>query len=137
MNVRELIDSVPNWYHRFEFAPGLVTPGLNDSQTALALLQLPNDLSGLRVLDIGARDGFFSFECERRGAADVVSIDYVPAEMLQKNKFACTATRSSGERGTFVAVRTSSNKDYYLVIARNLVGGPNGWLKIPEEPKAE
>ena len=30
----------------------------------------------MRVLDIGARDGFFSFELERRGA-DVVAIDYI------------------------------------------------------------
>jgi hypothetical protein len=32
------------------------------------------------VLDTGARDGFFSFECERRGVAEVLPIDYVPAE---------------------------------------------------------
>jgi tRNA (mo5U34)-methyltransferase len=30
----------------------------------------------LTVLDIGAWDGFFSFECERRGAARVVAADY-------------------------------------------------------------
>ena len=68
MNVREKIDSVPHWYHRFEFSPGVTTPGVNNSSAALAALELPDDLSGLRVLDIGARDGFFSFECERRGA---------------------------------------------------------------------
>ena len=83
MNTRELNDliaSVPHWYHRFEFAGGVVTPGVNDSKTALQLLGLPADLSGLRVLDIGARDGYFSFECERRGAAEVVAIDYYPPE---------------------------------------------------------
>ena len=31
---------------------------------------------GLSVLDIGAWDGFFSFECERRGASRVVAADY-------------------------------------------------------------
>jgi hypothetical protein len=56
--------------------------------------------------------------------------------MLVENKFACVATRRNGERGTFVAVKTSGEKDYYLVIARNLVGGPDGWLKIPEEPRS-
>src|ERR1700757_533225 len=80
MNVRAMIDSVPNWYHRFEFSSGFVTPGVNDSKKALALLELPEDMSGLRVLDIGARDGFFSFECERRGAREVVPVDYMPAE---------------------------------------------------------
>ena len=32
--------------------------------------------AGLTVLDIGAWDGFFSFEAERRGAARVVAADY-------------------------------------------------------------
>ncbi|HEY2480215.1 MAG TPA: methyltransferase domain-containing protein [Solirubrobacterales bacterium] len=60
-------------------APGLVTPGINDSQQILDALRLPERLDGLRVLDIGARDGFFSFECERRGA-EVVAIDSMPPE---------------------------------------------------------
>jgi tRNA (mo5U34)-methyltransferase len=33
----------------------------------------------MRVLDLGARDGFYSFELERRGA-DVLAVDYMPAE---------------------------------------------------------
>jgi tRNA (mo5U34)-methyltransferase len=81
MNLREMVDSVPHWYHEFEFAPGIVTPGTGNSRALLARLKLPGDMSGLRVLDIGARDGFFSFECERRGAAEVLPIDYVPAEL--------------------------------------------------------
>jgi tRNA (mo5U34)-methyltransferase len=76
---QDLVDSVGSWYHRIEVAPGLVTPGVNDSQLVLRVLNLPTDLSGLRVLDIGTRDGFFAFECERRGA-DVVAIDYMPPE---------------------------------------------------------
>jgi tRNA (mo5U34)-methyltransferase len=43
----------------------------------LPLLALPADCSGLRVLDIGARDGYFSFEAERRGA-EVLAVDYLP-----------------------------------------------------------
>jgi tRNA (mo5U34)-methyltransferase len=39
-----------------------------------ARFQLPEDLSGKRVLDIGCWDGFYSFESERRGA-DVVAVD--------------------------------------------------------------
>jgi len=80
MNLREMIDSVPRWYHRFKFAPDLVTPGVHDSAAVLERLKLARDLGGLRVLDIGARDGFFSFECERRGAAEVLAIDYVPEQ---------------------------------------------------------
>lgn len=76
---RERIATVEHWYHRIEVAPGIVTPGINDSPGSLALLPLPEDCSGLRVLDIGARDGFFSFEAERRGA-EVLAMDYMPAE---------------------------------------------------------
>ena len=34
---------------------------------------VPEDLSGKRVLDVGAWNGGFTFECERRGAAEVVA----------------------------------------------------------------
>jgi tRNA (mo5U34)-methyltransferase len=78
-HARGLVESVEHWYHQIEVAPGVVTPGVNDSQMVLGLLDLPADLSGLHVLDIGTRDGFFSFECERRGA-EVVAVDYLPAE---------------------------------------------------------
>jgi tRNA (mo5U34)-methyltransferase len=74
---RRLIAVHEHWYHQIEVAPGVVTPGINDTQQILAALRLPERLDGLRVLDIGARDGFFSFECERRGA-EVVAIDSMP-----------------------------------------------------------
>lgn len=77
---QRLIAAHPHWYHQIEVAPGVVTPGVNDSQMVLDALQLPERLDGMRVLDIGARDGFFSFEAERRGAAEVVAIDYLAAE---------------------------------------------------------
>ena len=68
----------PEWYHSIELAPGVVTPGrapLSSWQTELRDLQLP-DLRGKSVLDIGAYDGFFSFETERLGAARVVALDH-------------------------------------------------------------
>jgi tRNA (mo5U34)-methyltransferase len=74
--VRERIAAVPHWYHPIEVRPGIVTPGANDAQSILKLLALPEDCHGMRVLDLGARDGFFSFEMERRGA-DVIAVDYV------------------------------------------------------------
>lgn len=68
------------WYHRIELAPGVITPGTHDSPTGLAQVGMPDDLSGMRVLDIGARDGFYTFEAERRGAREVVALDYEPPE---------------------------------------------------------
>lgn len=64
------------WYHTIDLGGGVVTPGVDDSPQRLARVQLPQSLNGLSVLDIGAWDGFFSFECERRGASRVVAADY-------------------------------------------------------------
>lgn len=43
-------------------------------------LKFPRTLEGLTVLDIGAWDGFFSFEAERRGAERVVAFDVHPPD---------------------------------------------------------
>lgn len=79
--IKEMIDSVPVWHHRIELAPGVFTPAVQWTNELLAAIGLPEDLSGLRVLDLGARDGFFSFECEKRGAAEVIAVDYSPVEL--------------------------------------------------------
>ncbi len=41
----------------------------------LNFLDLPESLEGLDVFDIGASDGFYSFECEARGAKSVTAAD--------------------------------------------------------------
>jgi tRNA (mo5U34)-methyltransferase len=64
------------WYHTIDLGNGIVTPGVDNSPRKLARLQLPASLQGKTVLDVGAFDGFFSFECERRGAARVLSSDH-------------------------------------------------------------
>jgi tRNA (mo5U34)-methyltransferase len=79
--IRELMDSVPVWHHCIELAPGIITPAIQQTQDLLAAIDLPEDMSGFRVLDLGARDGFFSFECEKRGAAEVIAVDYAPVEL--------------------------------------------------------
>ena len=63
------------WYHRIDLGHGLVTPGVDDTPYRLARLDLPASLTGRSVLDVGAWDGFFSFEAERRGASRVVAAD--------------------------------------------------------------
>lgn len=64
------------WYHTIDLGGGVITRGVDDSPLRLARVQLPESLRGKTVLDIGAWDGFFSFECERRGAARVVAADH-------------------------------------------------------------
>lgn len=68
------------WYHVIEVAPGIVTPGRYDPKPLLDVMGFPTDLKGKTVLDIGAYDGFFTFEAERRGALRVVGLDRHPAE---------------------------------------------------------
>ncbi len=74
--VRERIAAVPRWYHPIEVRPGIVTPGTNEAKSMLGTLYVPKVCHGMRVLDLGTRDGFFAFELERRGA-EVVAVDYV------------------------------------------------------------
>src|SRR4051812_39647712 len=62
------------WYHTLELAPGVVTPGWFDLRTVAGRLPWP-DLTGRRCLDVGTFDGFWAFEMERRGAAEVVAAD--------------------------------------------------------------
>jgi tRNA (mo5U34)-methyltransferase len=63
------------WFHTIDLGDGVVTPGEDDTPAKLATIGLPADLSGRTVLDVGAWDGFFSFEAERRGARRVVAVD--------------------------------------------------------------
>lgn len=64
-----------DWYHTIDLGHGIVTPGVDPSPSRLLTLGFPADLSGKTVLDIGAWDGFFSFELERRRAARVLAVD--------------------------------------------------------------
>lgn len=78
MDTREIeqrIAAVPRWRHRITIGPGIVTPGTEDTAAELRRLEMPTDLRGRRVLDIGASDGFYSFAAEQRGAAEVMAID--------------------------------------------------------------
>ncbi len=79
--IREKI-TAREWYHAIEVAPGIVTPGRYDPRPLLDRMGFPKDLSGKTVLDIGAYDGFFTFEAERRGASRVVALDRHPADHL-------------------------------------------------------
>jgi SAM-dependent methyltransferase len=71
--LRVRIAENPAWYHSIELAPGVVTAGYVDWRAKAASL-LPDDLSGMRCLDIGTYDGFWAFEMEKRGG-EVIAID--------------------------------------------------------------
>jgi tRNA (mo5U34)-methyltransferase len=75
MDVRARVEA-HRWYHTIDLGNGIVTKGADDTPQRLRRLNLPESLKGQTVLDIGAWDGFFSFECERRGASRVVATDW-------------------------------------------------------------
>lgn len=72
------VASVADWFHSVDLGAGVVTPGTKSAEHLageVAALRLP-DLRGRSVLDIGAWDGYYSFEAERRGASRVVALDH-------------------------------------------------------------
>jgi tRNA (mo5U34)-methyltransferase len=70
------LDSI-RWWHRIDLGD-CITPGANhDSDETLEKLNLPEDMSGLSVLDLGAWDGYYSFACEKRNAKRVVACDKI------------------------------------------------------------
>jgi tRNA (mo5U34)-methyltransferase len=73
-SLRALVDG-RQWYHTLELAPGVVTPGWFDLRGVVDRVPLPPSLRGLRCLDVGTFEGFWAFELERRGAAEVLAAD--------------------------------------------------------------
>jgi len=66
-----------SWWHSIDLGDGRVTPGIHPHgalRENYLRLDLPDDLTGSRLLDVGCWDGFYSFEAERSGA-EVVAID--------------------------------------------------------------
>jgi tRNA (mo5U34)-methyltransferase len=66
------------WHHSIDLGDGVITPGgkslpLCADEASLIFDRV--DLSGRTVLDIGAWNGFFSFEAKRRGAGRVLATD--------------------------------------------------------------
>ena len=69
-----------NWYHRIEVEEGLVTPGneMDYHPDIWAMIEKAMDTINYRgksVLDVGCRDGYFSFRAEKMGAEKIIGID--------------------------------------------------------------
>jgi len=73
--IRKKVNAI-KWYHTIDLGNGIITRGENNTPKFLKRLNLPEDFSGLTVLDIGAWDGSYSFEAERRGAKRVLATDW-------------------------------------------------------------
>jgi len=100
------VATVPYWGHSIQLPFGIVTPGkVMRNLDTIKCLQLPQQLTGKSVLDIGAWDGYYSFECEKRGAC-VLAIDNL--NRLKKDDEICF--QSQGNRGFEVAKEILGSK---------------------------
>ncbi len=106
----------PGWYHTIELANGVTTPGFCDLRP-FAQAALPASLAGKRVLDVGTFDGFWAFEAERRGAAEVFALDLAkgtdadwPPNTAAENLAASEASGVPWGAGFALAHRTLASK---------------------------
>jgi tRNA (mo5U34)-methyltransferase len=67
------VNAVPYWYHKIELPNGITTPGWAPLDPSA--YRIPESLAGKTVLDVGAWDGYWSFEAIKRGASRVTAID--------------------------------------------------------------
>jgi tRNA (mo5U34)-methyltransferase len=73
--LKRTIATVESWYHRIDLGDGIETPGPLRMSEYLGYYNFPERMDGMRVLDVGASNGFFAYEFERRGAAEVVAVE--------------------------------------------------------------
>jgi tRNA (mo5U34)-methyltransferase len=76
-DLQALVDGIP-WHHSIDLGGGVVTAGnksLANCAREAGLVFDRVELSGRTVLDVGAWNGFFSFEAKRRGAVRVLATD--------------------------------------------------------------
>jgi tRNA (mo5U34)-methyltransferase len=67
-SLEERLAAAGPWFHSMAFDNGATTNGRDPSEAKLRALQLPADLSGHSLVDIGSYEGYFSFHAAQRGA---------------------------------------------------------------------
>jgi tRNA (mo5U34)-methyltransferase len=96
---RRALESVPLWFHTFALnrRHNLYTPG-KARDHGYRLASIPQSFAGMRVLDLGAFDGFYSFLAEARGAGRVVAIDNEQYVHWVKSRWNVTLAGGEGFR---------------------------------------
>ena len=112
----EFFEGIP-WHQRWEIEPGVFTPGANPVDVLMDQAGVPKDLSGLSVLDIGAWNGCFTFECERRGAARVLAIGPESSANTGFDKIAAhLSSKATYQQGTIYHLDPSMLGTFDVVI---------------------
>jgi tRNA (mo5U34)-methyltransferase len=75
--IEEHLALFPNWYHQMPVGHERFLRGSKGVLTTrmVSMIQMPEDLTGKRVLDVGALDGYYAFEAAARGAEDVLCVE--------------------------------------------------------------
>jgi len=63
-------------YHKIRFPDGSQLDGVFDMSKCIQYYNIPDNLSGKKVLEVGTADGYFATELYKRGASKVVAIDF-------------------------------------------------------------
>ena len=99
---RAVRDRVPLWFHTFslDHSDELYTPGVARDHR-YRIPALPEDFSGMSVLDVGTFDGFYAFLAEARGARRVVAVDNEQYRVWVKSRWGVELEGGEG----FTAIR--------------------------------
>lgn len=73
-DIQSRIETV-SWYHSYDLC-GVITPGrLRIDPSYLDMIGVPASLGNQKVLEVGAWDGAYTWELERRGPAELHALD--------------------------------------------------------------
>jgi 2-polyprenyl-3-methyl-5-hydroxy-6-metoxy-1,4-benzoquinol methylase len=128
--IRRRVEELAPWYQNVELAEGVWTKDLHATRDIFSghdipgplwraiVKDLPADLSGHRVLDIGCNAGYMSFEAKRMGADYVLGID---SNLGASTSFVDQAEFCRSVLGLDVDFREQSFFDYEPEVPFNLV----------------
>src|SRR4051794_1992030 len=121
----ETVAALGPWFHNLHLPDGVQTapdhplgdfPRFKWRQLENAL---PQDLAGVRALDVGCNAGFYSFELARRGAA-VLGIDHDPHYLRQahwaRERFGLTDRVELRQLGVYDLARLEEQFDLVLFL---------------------
>jgi tRNA (mo5U34)-methyltransferase len=100
-NLAEAVKKL-DWVHRIDLGHGVVTPGTWGEKTPEISRALDDaGVRGKKVLDIGCWDGLWSFEAEKRGAAEVYATDLVTQRRYSGQPTFRLAHKALGSRARY------------------------------------
>jgi len=105
------------WYHTIEIDSGFTTKGKYDWRPYWDKFNF-GDLHDKTVLDVGAGDGFFSFEFEKRGGGKVTALDIQEEEECDHVKM---GTQKEIDKKTYCRAKKCTEFKRKFNIAKNFL----------------